>query len=534
MSGTNINNLASQFRTSVSQFPGGFANGVTIRGMSVLNSYSGQVFWVDSVHGSDGNRGTYDRPYATLSFAVSQCQADRSDMIVIKSGHAETIATAGAVTIATAGINIVGLGTGSDRPQFTFSAAAASILITAANVSIQNVVGIAGAATTNPFHVQAADCYLDLEWHDVTATSAEAVRVVLTTAAADRLNVRVKHIGLSTSAVCVNSIRLVGVDTANVMVDFYGVASTAVVEFLTTACTNVLVSGKFHNIGTALTKNIIDTVTGSTWSATGCWDGVGAYSFSGGSGAALAADDISVVAGNVTTILADMAVPAPDSTANVLERDVIGNKSDAAVTTVGTTASIMAYIKGVLSWLLVPTADAATNTSTRDVVGNKTDAAITTGIIGTTNSIMAYIKGLFSFTEKQATSTTAVMVNGNTIFTATGDIQILSLVSECVTTNDATASTVQYQSAPTVGVAATFTGASASLANAAAGASLSVLGTSLATAPSLSASGANLGMTSALFCPAGTIKIVVGVGSTTGTWKHYIRYRPLEVGATVS
>ena len=527
MSGTNINSLASQNRTLVSQFPGGFSNGVTIRGVPILNSYSGNVFWVDSVHGSDGNRGTYDRPYATLAFAVAQCQADRSDVIIIKSGHAETLATAGAVTIATAGINIVGLGTGSDRPTFTFSAAAASILVSAANISIQNIVGVAGAANTNPFNIQAADCFLDIEWHDVTATSAEAVRVVLTNASADRLYVNIKHIGLATSAVCVNSVRLVGCDTGNINVDFYGVASTAVVEFLTTASTNIMVSGKFHNIGTALTKNIVDTVTGSTWSATGCWDVVGAYSFSGGSGAALAADDVS-------TINSNMAVPTPDSTANVVERDVVGNKSDAAVTTVGTTASIIAYVKGILSWLLVPTADAVTNTSTRDVIGNKTDAAITTGIVGTTNSIIAYIKGLFSFSEKQATSATAVMVNGNTIFTATGDIQILGLVSECITGNDATASTVQYQAAPTVGVAATFSAASASLANAAAGASLSLIGTTLATAPNLVASGANLGMTNPLFCPAGTIKIVVGVGSTTGTWKHYIRYRPLEVGATVS
>lgn len=527
MSGTNINNLTAPFRTLVSQFPGGFANGVTIRGMPILNQYSGNVFWVDSVHGSDGNRGTYDRPYATLAFAVSQCIADRGDVIVIKSGHSETLATAGAVTISTAGINIVGLGTGSDRPTFTFSATASSILVTGANVSIQNIVGVAGAVNTNPFNIQAADCFLDIEWHDTTATTAEAARVVLTNASADRLYVNIKHIGLATSTACVNSIRLVGCDTGNINVDFYGVASTAVVEFLTTACTNIMVSGKFHNIGTALTKNIVDTVTGSTWSATGCWDVVGAYSFSGGSGAALAADDVS-------TVITNMGVATQDGTANTLERDVVGNKLDAAVTTVGTTNSIMAYLKGVLSWLLVPTTDAATNTSVRDVIGSKADTAITTGIVGSVTSLAAYIKGLMSFAEKQATSATAVMVNGNTIFTATGDVQILGLVSECVTGNDATASTVQYQSAPTVGVAATFSGASASLANAAAGASLSLIGTTLATAPNLVASGANLGMTNPIFCPAGTIKIVVGVGSTTGTWKHYIRYRPLEVGATVS
>ena len=41
-------------------------------------------------------------------------------------------------------------------------------------------------------------------------------------------------------------------------------------------------------------------------------------------------------------------VPAADSAANVLERDVVGNKTDAAVEATTTTKSIMAYIKGLL------------------------------------------------------------------------------------------------------------------------------------------------------------------------------------------
>jgi hypothetical protein len=31
----------------------------------------------------------------------------------------------------------------------------------------------------------------------------------------------------------------------------------------------------------------------------------------------------------------------------------------------------------------------------------------------------------------------------------------------------------------------------------------------------------------------GTILAVVGVGSTTGTWAHHIRYKPLGTGAQV-
>ena len=47
----------------------------------------------------------------------------------------------------------------------------------------------------------------------------------------------------------------------------------------------------------------------------------------------------------------ESTVPTANSTANAYSRDVIGNKSDAAVTTVGVIASVIAYIKGVLNQL---------------------------------------------------------------------------------------------------------------------------------------------------------------------------------------
>ena len=104
----------------------------------------------------------------------------------------------------------------------------------------------------------------------------------------------------------------------------------------------------------------------------------------------------------------------------------------------------------------------------------------------------------------------------------------------CVTANDATASTLQYSATPTVGAATTISAATTTLASVAAGYSISILGTALSTVPALSVGGPNLGMTAPLVVPAGTITAVVGVGSTTGTWKHYLKYRPLAVGVTVS
>lgn len=140
--------------------------------------------------------------------------------------------------------------------------------------------------------------------------------------------------------------------------------------------------------------------------------------------------------------------------------------------------------------------------------------------------------------DSEATVTTAagVMVNGATLFTiAGGPIVIQDLVSICVTANDTTASTLQYSVTPTVGTAQTISAASASLASAAAGASVTLAGTALATAALLNANGPNLiANPGTIMAPVGAIKIVVGVGSTTGTWKHYLRYKPLTSGVTIT
>jgi len=148
--------------------------------------------------------------------------------------------------------------------------------------------------------------------------------------------------------------------------------------------------------------------------------------------------------------------------------------------------------------------------------------------------------GGFSQNIGAATSATAVMVNGDTIFTiANGPIEIIDLLSECITANGATASTMQYQSVPTVGTATTFSGASAALTSATAGTTVRLAPTALTTAPvvvAAAAGGVQLGTNVAnrITAQPGTIKLVIGVGSTTGTWKHYLTYLPLAPSVTVS
>lgn len=189
-------------------------------------------------------------------------------------------------------------------------------------------------------------------------------------------------------------------------------------------------------------------------------------------------------------------------------------------------------------------ADGSTNKYVGDVLGNKEDAAVTT--VGTTASLMAYLKGLLGrtatseaidvYAPRTVASAAAVMVNGDTIFTvAGGPIEIIHLMSVCVTANNATASTLQYSVTHATLGDVTISGASESLANAAAGSFVTLQKTALNTAALLATEGATISSTgpSTIIMLAGVIKIVIGTGSTTGTWKHYLTYRPLATGVTV-
>ena len=137
------------------------------------------------------------------------------------------------------------------------------------------------------------------------------------------------------------------------------------------------------------------------------------------------------------------------------------------------------------------------------------------------------------------TSAAAVMVNGTDIFNISGGpIVITELISYCITANDATASTLQWQADGTVGASATITGASATLASAIAGTAVAMLFTATTTAPSIYTAGVGISRAATtaagMLVPAGILETVIGVGSTTGTWRHYLRYRPMARGILVT
>lgn len=155
-------------------------------------------------------------------------------------------------------------------------------------------------------------------------------------------------------------------------------------------------------------------------------------------------------------------------------------------------------------------------------------------------SIAEVLREMYDQGEKAVSKAAAVLVNGATIFTvAGGSIRIEELFAYCVTPNDGTASTLQFSSTPTLGDPKTISAASASLASAAAGAAVVLNPTSLATAPDIvtAANGGVLlgaNVANRIIVHAGIMTIVIGVGSTTGTWSFHMRYKPLARGVTVT
>jgi hypothetical protein len=129
-----------------------------------------------------------------------------------------------------------------------------------------------------------------------------------------------------------------------------------------------------------------------------------------------------------------------------------------------------------------------------------------------------------------------VLTNGDALFIAYGDVQIVSLLSECYTANGAGATTLQYAITKNA-VTTTLGNASASLANDPIGSTVILAATAALTENMIHTVASGVGLNTASrgirFPTGGVLSSVVAVGPSTGTWKHYLRWEPLEDGAVV-
>lgn len=134
-----------------------FTKGLSVYGVPILPTVgkevtTGTVYFVDSgnVDGADESATsgkTKDRPFVTIDYAINQCTANNGDIIYVMPGHTETISSLSSIVPDVAGISIIGLGNGDDRPEVIYatgsgnsSGRVSSLVISGAGTRISNII----------------------------------------------------------------------------------------------------------------------------------------------------------------------------------------------------------------------------------------------------------------------------------------------------------------------------------------------------------------------------------------------------------
>ncbi len=144
---------------------------------SILGMPPNNVFFVNSVRGTDAaSRGSRDEPLATFDYAIGLCTASRGDVIVGLPGHVEPMTAAGSCTMDVAGVTIVGLGNGLNRPIFDYTNTAGTLEMDANNTRVTNCIFRANvSAVAVGVNVDADYCEFDNNYQTFDATGDDFV-----------------------------------------------------------------------------------------------------------------------------------------------------------------------------------------------------------------------------------------------------------------------------------------------------------------------------------------------------------------------
>jgi hypothetical protein len=220
------------------------------------------VFFVQNSIGSDssGYGNSWEAPFATLDYAIGQCNGTTRDVILIDSSHTENIATAGAITADIANVSIVGLGAGSNRPTFTWTGTAATFAISAANVMVKNIRCLPGIdEVVTMFSITGANCTLDAVDHrNDNVGSYQTRQFVLTTSAADYLIIKnCNHIQSAAAGAAQLWISLV----AN---DYVKILDNTFLLTLYNGATTCTINGDASVVNVDIGRNVIKQLGGTT------------------------------------------------------------------------------------------------------------------------------------------------------------------------------------------------------------------------------------------------------------------------------
>jgi hypothetical protein len=529
----------------ISNYPSGFAQGVAIRGIPLLNLHGGNVFWVDSNKGADTGKGTHNQPFETWDYTVGRCVA--GDIIILKAGHVETVTAAAGLALDVAGVTTIFLGSGANQAYVTFTTdVGADMDVDAASITLINPKFVAGIdALTGPIDINAADfTIVNGEYHD--AAGIETTDCMTGVAAAARLCIDGwKYFKSDEAGTQKEShFQFDGLDDLilrNIHVE--GDFDVGIIEIAgTDECLRMTMEDHFLKntdpgnapcatldsecSGWARRLNwrnadgtVVDDVADINWAS----DALG-YTTDGYSGDPIGTAAASGVEGKLDIIDGLHDVPTADATTNLYMRDVVGIKTDAAVGTGTTTKTLMAYIKGILDDTgaagVVLGADAITAAKVGD------NALSEEHFDG--DAVQAMTMG------KKVSKATAVLGGTSTenLFTVgTGRVVVHAIVGEVTTLVQTQATVCKLISTPTTGTAADLC-TTLDLTADEAGCLYGITGL---TGDALI--GTNAGAT---ICPKHGVVVPIGVigfnnasAANTGSVKWDIYYTPLDTGATI-
>jgi len=560
--------------------------------LSDINT-TGRVYWVGNgstyvpggvagadVSGAHGN--SPQRPFATIDYAVGQCTANRGDVIVVLPGHVEAVAAVAGLDLDVAGIRILFLGEGSNRATIRFgTVVGADMDVDAADITL----GMKGKdygprflanidALTGPIDINSARFKMyGAKWYD--GTTINTTDCVVGDASADNVEIEdFEFVDGDAAGTQKQSFIQFAAATGVILrkIKCTGDFGTGIIENGTAWVDALLEDLVLDNASASPTVAIFLSATSSGWvrnSSLRVASGLVGYTANNdmqfdnvrivGTDALGAADD---VIGSTATTAATGAVTTTDTVMGYikqivtmlgpteLDADTLGEilVGTAGISTFpaaaipGDTVSLAEVIRqlyaalegtaasqdGVATW---PTAAAyANNVSIAEVLGYVQDA-----VRRGTGTTLPANTSLADYAEAVITTAAAVIAAGTaTIFTiAGGPIEVVELLSVCISSNDGTATLLKYTADPTDGAATDLTIASASLASATLGTTALVTGT-FGSAPTISANGVVAGGTTKFIVTVGVIQTITTGGVTTGTWTHHLRYKPLSKGVTVS
>lgn len=237
---------------------------------SVLSRSRGNTWYVDSAvpGGVAGSGDSWGAAFLTLAAAIAAALPD--DLILVSPTHAENISAAGTVTVNKAGLRIIGLGTGRRRPTFTWTATAATWLVSSASVYHENLVFIGEGidAVVTMMGITADDCTFNSCEFQIGKISFVPLLGITITGAINRFKFYNNFVHGLAVANCTNFIQIVGGGDGHEFVGNYikGNFTTTLgcINNITTLCTNVLIYQNVLINATAAATKVAVFLTGTT------------------------------------------------------------------------------------------------------------------------------------------------------------------------------------------------------------------------------------------------------------------------------